>query len=429
MLRRGCWRAALARGLATGLLLSGMLWSAQAAEARKVSLEGWDYVKERVDLYQKKADEYHKLHPDVEIKFTTVPFGEYFSKILTSMAGGSPPDMFIHHPSQVSSFEGMLSPFPKDLFPLDKMDDNLTFTAGFVVNGEFYLYPVGLLSALVFYNKDLWEEAGMGNVPQTWAELRTAARKLTQKDGGVLKVAGFSFAKEIKYLWPDLNYQMGGYLFNEKKTGVTWDTPEGQKAIDLIDAMLRDGISDLPNRLLDFAAGKAAMEYGWGWKRVGYSKVKGLRWDVFQLPTTDGDNFPARARSAVALGFSVPYNVPAADKAETFKFLQWLYSSDDFLVQLNELMGTVPTRRSLWSHSTILKDNVFRTTVKQLPYTVLPGEFPSWVESILDEMQTAITVKGVAARLALKQAQEKGDAWLKKEPAGWVIERVTRPRK
>lgn len=396
------------------------------AQAKTIRLEAWDYVPQRVAFFQQKANEYRKVNPNVEIKVQVVPLADYWTKLTTSMVANIPPDMFVHHPSQIARYEKWLSPFPKDLFPVKEMERHMSFRSGFLQDGEFTLYPVGMLTSLVFYNRDLWDQAGLGAAPKTWNQLRTAGKKLTRRGGdGRMQVAGFSFANELQLVWTDLNYQLGGFYYAKDKKNVAWDTPDGRQALSMVEEMLKDGISDVTEQVT-FAAGTRAMEYGWGWKRAGFKDTKGLNFGVFMLPTLEGGNVKARARSNVALGFAVPKNTPADRKAETFKFLKWLYGNDEFFVELNALMGTVPSRTSLWKNPLVLKDETFRATVQQLPLTVLTGEIPGWADQFLIEMQNKILKQGVAPRVALTQAQDKAEVEIKKNPPMWVIERETR---
>src|SRR5690606_17594745 len=110
-----------------------------------------------------------------------------------------------------------LEPYPLDQFPLDVLDRDFRQIRSHVVDGRLYFIDTGLMTSAIFYNKDHWAEAGLGeeDFPRTWAELRELAGKLTVRDeeGRILR-AGFNPNNIGFALLTALNLQQGMPMFS-----------------------------------------------------------------------------------------------------------------------------------------------------------------------------------------------------------------------
>jgi len=406
------------------------------AEAEKFTLTVWDWHSPRMDLLKPYLDEYQKLNPNVQFKTLILPWAEFWKKLLVGIAGKIVPDLTMFHNAQTSVFIDHLAPFPSDLFPLDKMrKEYFTFDTSFVFKDQFKFFPGGVMSSVIYYNVDLWKAAGMGVPPRTWAELRDTAKKLTRRDAkGKLEVAGIQFLGDgyLQYIWEDFKYQQGGWIYNEAGTGVEWDTHAGLKPLKFLRGLIFDDKVTEPGFLPfteAFGTQKAAMVYAWtwftGWVQFYYPDLK---FSVFVLPTETGGDLPARARNNYECDYAVPKAVPEKNKTEVFKLIKWLYDQDEFHIKMNKVLARVPGKLDLWDHPEIKKDSVLSILAKQVPYTIFPGERPSWIDTVLGNMETRI-VQGIVPEEALKLAQTEGDREFKEKPTKWIVERQYRPLK
>ena len=66
--------------------------------------------------------------------------------------------------------------------------------------------PFVALNSVMFYNKDMFEEAGITKVPETWEELREAAKKLTQDKNGDGETDQWGMMYEMDDYWQPLTY-------------------------------------------------------------------------------------------------------------------------------------------------------------------------------------------------------------------------------
>ncbi|WP_245579688.1 ABC transporter substrate-binding protein [Alteribacter aurantiacus] len=81
---------------------------------------------------------------------------------------------------------------------LDQEDLDVNFEENIMgyyqVDGDFYSMPFNTSNAIMFYNKDMFEEAGLDpeDPPQTFSEVQEAAEALTIRSGNDVDVHGFS---------------------------------------------------------------------------------------------------------------------------------------------------------------------------------------------------------------------------------------------
>lgn len=403
--------------------------------AKTITLTLWDWHQPRMDILKPKLVEYQKLHPN--IKFKTTIMADFWDKLLASMVAGTPPDIIEFHNSWAGKFvPKLLAPFPMDMFPMNKMrNEYYAFDRAFTFSNKFYFFPDGLMTGSMYYNKQLWAQAGIGTVPATWAELRLIAKKLTKTAAnGKLTQAGLNFTPSLdylQYLWDDLNYQQGGWLYNKEKTGVSWNNPQGLKALNyLADLALQDHVTPIPGDTVgQLETGKSAIQYNWTWYQGILRKAKKINYGAFAIPTENGQNEPARGRNNYECGYAVPSGAKNQNKIEAFKFLKWLYSDDKWFIQLNDVLGRVPGRTDLWNSPEIKNDPVISVVAKQIPYTVFPGERASWIDTVLGTMATDVLSKKLSPAAALKKAHDQGNIEFRKRPPKWIVERQYRPGK
>ena len=94
------------------------------------------------------------------------------------------------------------------------------------IDGKQYALPTSFSDVVLYYNKDLFDAAGVANptADWTWADEKAAAEKLTDKAAGVWgDYQPISFYEYYKAL-----AQTGGEFLNaDGKTAVTFNSPEG----------------------------------------------------------------------------------------------------------------------------------------------------------------------------------------------------------
>ncbi|MFI9388728.1 extracellular solute-binding protein [Kutzneria sp. NPDC052558] len=123
--------------------------------------------------------QFHTLHPDVQVRLTTLEWPGRDAKWQAGMASATPPDVLEMGNSDVLAYAstGKLTDLTTQDF--ENSDSWLTGLrdAG-SYEGRLYGVPYYGGDRVVIYRKDLWQQAGLGAPPSTLAQLEADAAKL-----------------------------------------------------------------------------------------------------------------------------------------------------------------------------------------------------------------------------------------------------------
>lgn len=224
-------------------------------------------------LYNAAIARFNKRYPNVKVTQTftqVVNWSDYINKILSSIAAGSPPDVI-----NIAT-EGVEFGLSKNLFlPLTSYmkddasvqalisDINPNLIAGFTKNGDTYLMPNNWNAMVVYYNKAMFDAAGIQRPSEdwTWDDFLAIAKQLTTGSGSN-KTYGFGLQTYTFAYFPWL-YSNGGSIATDDLTKPALDTPQTIEAVQFLqDLVLKYGVAPDPsgtqaNTL--FQGGKIAM--------------------------------------------------------------------------------------------------------------------------------------------------------------------------
>lgn len=129
-------------------------------------------------LYQ----QFDKANPDITLKVDALDYGALQTKLLTTAAAGSLPDMAYVDSVWVQQLASLGVVQPLDgLWPAaDRADYNKAFIQGAQYKGKIYAVWDSTDTRVLWYNTDMFKAAGIKNPPRTWNELSADAKKLTK---------------------------------------------------------------------------------------------------------------------------------------------------------------------------------------------------------------------------------------------------------
>lgn len=236
---------------------------------------------------------FEKQNPDVKVEYETYAWDDYFTKLQTLVASGTAPDTF------ELNYENFVTYASKDaLYNMDSMiaDDkdfdvnvfNKTALDAFKYNGSQYGLVESFSNVVMFYNKDLFDAAGV-EYPQdswTWTNELEAAQQLTNADTGVWgtysPVQFWEFYKTIE--------QNGGKIFNEDKSEVVINSAENIETLQwMIDKINKYEVTPNDAQMSGqsdgdlFKAGKIAMLRTGIWMFDSF-KDTDFTWDIALEP-------------------------------------------------------------------------------------------------------------------------------------------------
>jgi len=162
---------------------------------------------------------FNARYPKVKVELQWQPlgsWGEYISGFLNQAAAGNAPDIY------EVAIEGFASVASKGLFvPLDELiardpaaktlladiDPNLLAGMAYGTDGKLYFFPTSWNSVVLFYNKDLFDRAGVAHpsADWTWDDFLQAAKALTRRDAD-------GKAVQYGYFVPGYNFGLAPWL-------------------------------------------------------------------------------------------------------------------------------------------------------------------------------------------------------------------------
>ena len=132
------------------------------------------------------TERFEEENPDIKIKFTIVPnWTEARKKVLVSYTGGVAPDVITRIKDYwVPEFvqRGMLLDISDYVNEEVLGRTYFEFVSAASVDDRLYGLPIHIYWHSLFYNPDLFWEAGIGGPPDTWEELREFGAKLTRPE-------------------------------------------------------------------------------------------------------------------------------------------------------------------------------------------------------------------------------------------------------
>lgn len=290
-----------------------------------------------VNDFKELADAFEKDNPDIKVKLVYAPWGEFFTKLQTRIAAGSPPDVSMLSVLYINDYvdRGLL----EDLQPRVDKDLNMAdyYASMFAQGkkgypeklGDQYAIPAWWNNVVLFYNKDMFDKADL-KYPDwnwTWDDLLATAKKLTidtNKDGKPDQY-GFYDLYNISY-YPFL-WQAGGDMTDPTGTKFTLDKPEAIDGLKFkADLTFRYHVAPDPKVIPPPAAnnpllaGYAAMEPAYSLMAFdkAYRDSK-INWDVAPLPK-------GKVRATQGNPDSLVIYKQAKHKEEAWRFIRFLLS-------------------------------------------------------------------------------------------------------
>lgn len=173
--------------------------SAPAASSGPVtiSLAGWSLS--TTPEFKTLADGYHAAHPNVTVQLKEYDATNYDTQMIADLAAGSAPDIYVQ--KNLKNFVTYQS--GGQLLDVSdvaaKLGDKVGGLKAYAVGGKTYAIPYRQDSWVLYYNKDLFDKAGV-TYPDgswTWDDYAKTAAELTSK----LKAAGSSALGAYQHSW------------------------------------------------------------------------------------------------------------------------------------------------------------------------------------------------------------------------------------
>jgi multiple sugar transport system substrate-binding protein len=335
--------------------LSGAGWPLCSASAQQVSLR---FSTPEADPGQIKAWEAifadFKGAKGVEVKGEYGLWDDLVKKIAADLVAGSPPSMIAGGSKpgfmQDLAKRGLTIDLTKIVDEIGRADFNSADLEQWQYKGQQVSIPYGGQWAVLWCRTDLFQEAGISKLPETWDDYRTAAEKLHKPDKGIYAAvfpAGRTWNTHIQtigHIW-----SAGGYFFDEKLQ-VVLDSPETVRAVKFYTEMVKrfsppDAATyGFKEASAAYTTGKAATTFYWGrvlthlyQQNPSLLKVS----ETVYVPRDKAYKFPAGHDE-----FTVMKGPHQAQAIELVKFMM-MDPNQVFRLMVPVIAHVVPTRKSV----------------------------------------------------------------------------------
>mgnify|MGYP000451111314 CR=1 FL=1 len=276
----------------------------QAAQpTQKVKIRGTVWVGDaELEALNKLTAEYLKTHENVEVEWINIVGGGAYGrdKLQTMIAGGDAPDVMMLNTGQ---FEGLAS--RGALLALDDFVQKEGFdlsiywpqaVEGCKYKGKLYGLPRDISNVILYYNKDMFDEAGVAYPTEdwTWDDFLKAAQALTKDKNGDGKIDQWGFAlNNVVWVWAGFVWGNGGEILSPDRTQCLLTDPKTVEALKFyFDLMTKYQVSPPPGALPEqswagdwMVTQATAMGLFGPWFRPTLVTMeKPFRWDVAYPP-------------------------------------------------------------------------------------------------------------------------------------------------
>ena len=342
------------------------------------------------------------------ITFESIPYSDYFTRLGAGLEAGNGPCVFQLPANILAEFQarGELAPVPEDVMTAAEIEETFTpaSTRLLKFDDAYYGLPTDVQTMLLFYNDDLFREAGLDPTKDfaTWEEFRQAAIALTKKNGDQLSQAGVDITSS-PYQWyysaPTLAFEDG--QVNDETLDVNYASDPGYQVWERITSLVtKDGV-DSPEFLADqpkFASGVAGMtlrEYTFS--GVFQTTAPDVNFSVHLPPPVADEQF----HNVATTSWAYAVGSDCTDQASAWQWVEYLTSEEAQRLWIAG-GGELPSRTALLGDASLSQDPRVAVGFESLSDAV-PYDSFGWddVFGVQQQIWDSIVVDGVDVKTAV----------------------------
>ncbi|MFD4558575.1 extracellular solute-binding protein [Streptomyces sp. NPDC058469] len=200
-------------------------------------------------------DAFRKEHPGIDVKDSTLQWGNpFYTKLAMAAAGNHAPELGVMHMGRVAGFSPgrLLDPWDEALlakYGVNKADYNPALWNRGVIGGRLYALPLDIHVQLCFYRKDVLKKADLlGDdgrmIPVTstdeWFDVLKRARQVQKK--GLQTIGLWTNDQNFQWWFFVAFYtQLGGKWFDDGNTEVLFDADKATQVLEFFRRHVTDG--------------------------------------------------------------------------------------------------------------------------------------------------------------------------------------------
>lgn len=293
------------------------------------------------DDFAEIISKYNQQHPYITINYRKLRYDEYEEELLNAFAEDRGPDIFSIHNTWIKKYQSKIEPMPtqttmvfpilqgtikKEIVPevrvlrsinLRELKQNFADVvySDVVIDNQIYGLPLSVDTLAMYYNQDLFDRAGIIEIPKYWNKnFQDSVKKLTRQDlrGSIIQsgvsLGGSTNIERFSDVLSVLMMQNGANMMSDNGQILFHTIPES-----LPDKSYNPGLMALrfyidfanpikevyswnntvENSINMFASGKLAMTFGYAYHLPTIKTMAPkLNFLVAPLPQIEGSNLP-----------------------------------------------------------------------------------------------------------------------------------------
>ena len=157
---------------------------------QSATLEFWGVFDDR-NAFDKVITDFQGQNPGIKVLYRQFSYEEYEKSLIDALATGTGPDIVMVHntwlPKHGDKLKVLSDKIPGQKQPLLTIQDYKTnfvdvVFSDFVFNNQIYGLPLYVDTLALFYNKDIFNSAGITRPPQDWEEFNSDIETITRLD-------------------------------------------------------------------------------------------------------------------------------------------------------------------------------------------------------------------------------------------------------
>lgn len=373
--------------------------STEATQQKTLSLWYWQSDMEQAWNNNLIAD-FEAANPGVKIEMTIMPWSEYWQKVQTATVSNTLPDLMVMSVAYVEQYAksgvviDLKDYIDRDLDRSEYYDFAMNTTR--LSDGHEYGMPWNIVENCLFYNKDMFDTAGVPYPDETWTwdTFRDAAVKLTDPAKNQYGASIVVSANDNAF--DSVIYSYGGAIVSDDVKECLIDQPGSKDAIEYLRGLILDDkcmppMSSDSTSISNFSTGLVAMAVDGCWSLENLATASKLNWDIAPLPSGPAGRTPRAWSDSICITKS------CQDPETAWSFIRYLVSQDG-QTRANLSSTRIPVYIPASMSDTFLKNEsvpcdlqVLIDGLEQASPFVFRGNWGEWLSATVNELHGVFT--------------------------------------
>ncbi|MFI9389340.1 ABC transporter substrate-binding protein [Streptomyces bauhiniae] len=364
----------------------------------------------------------------IKVKVEVVPWSDLLNRILTATTSGQGPDVLNIGNTWSASLQATGALLPWDAKNFAKIGGRDRFVAPALGSTgaegkDPAAVPLYSMSYALYYNKQIFADAGIDGPPATWDELVADGAKIRAKGKSVLGAEGSNLSENIHHVFVFAKQHDADFFSSDGKPDFT--NPKVVDAVkQYVDLMAKDKVIPPGNAeyaqnqsVSDFAKGKQAMLL---WQSAAANlKSQGMKDDAYgvaPVPVQTGTPGQGTQVNSMAAGINIAVFKDSHNLDGATEFVKFMTSDAEQKI-LNKAYSSIPPVKAAQADpafdgpsTAVLKDTLAKSAAA-LPQVATESQFETAVGTAVKDLFAdaaagrAVTTASVKAKLEKAQQQ------------------------